>query len=137
MRPSRPYNRGVAELSAIAAARESVKGRNTNMKMTFLALAFAASSMWAAVTEPARVTKYTNAPPESFGLAARTAGTVELQLEIDTKGNLANTRIVKGRPDLVQAAVRTVRGWHFASAKVDGRNVHSRFNVVLAFDFSK
>ncbi|GAB4364758.1 MAG: hypothetical protein OHK0021_08560 [Bryobacter sp.] len=51
--------------------------------------------------EPPRVTRYLNAPSDAFGFASRTAGSVHLQLEID-------------------AAVRTVRNWHFAPAKRDG-----------------
>lgn len=86
--------------------------------------------------EPPRVTRYLNAPSDAFGFASRTAGSVHLQLEIDAKGNLKEIRTVKGRPDLIGAAVRTVRNWHFAPAKRDGVPVASQYEVVLNFDFS-
>jgi TonB family protein len=107
------------------------------MKKTILTLAIYSASIWASNVEPARVTKYTNVSPQSLGQAARAQGTVELQLDIDANGKLKGTRIVKGRPDLVPAAVKTVRDWQFAPAQVDGRAVNSKFNVVLDFEFGK
>jgi TonB family protein len=105
------------------------------MKKTILAAVLASASVWAAAVEPAKVTKYSNVPAGAFGNASRTTGTVELQLDIDADGTLKATRVVKGRPDFVNAAVQTVRGWRFAPATVDGRGVKSKFNVIVAFDF--
>ncbi len=100
-----------------------------------LAMCFAGAVASAATVEPARITRYKNVPGASINSTAGLAGTVELDLEIDARGNLKSARVVKGRPDLVATAVRTVREWRFESAKVDGRNVNSRLNVVRGFDF--
>jgi TonB family protein len=105
------------------------------MKKTILALAISSASIWAAATEPIRITKYTNVHPILLGNAARTEGKVELQLDIDEKGNMKGARVVKGRADLVFAAVQTVRDWHFAPKMENGKPVRSSFNLVLNFDF--
>jgi TonB family protein len=105
------------------------------MKKTILALAITSASIWAAATEPARITKYTNVHPGVLGNAARTEGKVELQIDVDEKGNMKGARVVKGRADLVYAAVQTVRGWQFAPATENGKAVRSSVNIVLNFDF--
>jgi TonB family protein len=105
------------------------------MKKTILALAISSASIWAAATEPVRITKYTNVHPAVLGQASRTEGKVELQIDIDEKGNMKGARVVKGRADLIYAAVQTVRGWQFAPATENGKPVRSKFNLILNFDF--
>lgn len=105
------------------------------MRKAILALVISSASIWAAATEPVRITRYTNVHPTMLGNAARTEGKVELQLDIDEKGHLKATRVVKGRADLVHAALQTVRTWRFAPATQDGRAVRSNLNLILNFDF--
>jgi len=107
------------------------------MKKTILALTITSASIWAAATEPIRITKYTNVHPGVLGNAARTEGKVELQIDVDEKGNMKGARVVKGRADLVFAAVQTVRAWQFAPAMENGKAVRSKFNLILNFDFDK
>ncbi len=105
------------------------------MKKILLATLIGAGTLLSAATTPIQIKRYSNTPADAFGLAARSAGTVELELTVDAQGNLKATRVVKGRPDLVQAAVRTVRNWDFQPASVDGKGVTAKMNVVLGFQF--
>jgi outer membrane biosynthesis protein TonB len=100
-----------------------------------LPIAFLPAAAVAAAVEPARLIRYSGVPTGSIGYAARTPGIVEMELDINEKGGVTKTRIVRGRADLAPAAVRAVRSWEYASAKVDGRNVKSRMNVILNFEF--
>ncbi len=91
--------------------------------------------LWAVSTEEAKITRYSGVPSGALGLAARNNGSVELELDIDARGMMRGARVLKGRPDLVQAAVRTVNGWQFEPAKHEGKGVRSKLNIILAFDF--
>lgn len=65
----------------------------------------------------------------------RIQGVVILQLEIDTRGHVRKTKVLKGLPlGLSEAAVETVRQWRFEPARdADGQPVPVIYNVTINF----
>jgi TonB family protein len=70
-------------------------------------------------------------PPaaEKYGLA----GTVELEITIDEKGNVTGTHVLSGHSAFRAAAERVVRGWRFVPATIDGVPVKYTLRQLLEF----
>jgi protein TonB len=73
-------------------------------------------------------------PPQSRRM--REEGSVEVLLELDIHGNVANARVTRssGHPRLDAAALDAVRQWHCEPARRDGRAVGAI--ALQSFDFS-
>lgn len=65
---------------------------------------------------------------------ARVSGIVIVEAIIDEKGDVTETRVLKGLPmGLDQAAVEAVKTWKFTPATVDGRPVPVYYTVTVNF----
>lgn len=80
--------------------------------------------------------KINPAGPQYTELArqARVEGIVIVQAIIDQRGQVVSARQVKALPlGLTESAMRTVLGWRFQPATLDGRPVPVYYNVVINF----
>ncbi len=82
--------------------------------------------------------KYARCPAPAFPAEAKKTGikgTVLLLVEVDEQGRPASVCIQRtsGHELLDAAALRTVRGWRFEPARVDGQAVSSRAEVPVRF----
>ena len=80
--------------------------------------------------------KINPAGPQYTELArqARVEGVVIVQAIIDQRGQVVSARQVKALPlGLTESAMRTVLGWRFQPATLDGRPVPVFYNVVINF----
>ena len=70
-------------------------------------------------------------PPaaEKYGLA----GTVELEITIDEKGNVTGTRVLNGHNALRAAAEKVARAWRFAPATRDGVPIKYTLRQLVEF----
>jgi periplasmic protein TonB len=60
-------------------------------------------------------------------------GDVLLQATIDTKGNLANLKVVQGDPILVKAAVDAVKKWKYRPYLLNGEPVEVETTIKIQF----
>lgn len=60
-------------------------------------------------------------------------GTVTLEVNVDSNGNVAGVRVVHGIASLTESAETSVRQWKFQPATVNGKPVSSK--VTTAFTF--
>jgi protein TonB len=58
--------------------------------------------------------------------AARVEGVVRLAIRITKTGEVEDTQVVSGRPELVGAAVDAVRQWQYAPTYLNGEQSKSR-----------
>jgi TonB family protein len=70
-------------------------------------------------------------PPEA--LAQHIEGAVLVELLIDATGRVADTRVLRGQPQLAPAAVDAVRQWEFAPTVVDGTPTPVVITTVVNF----
>lgn len=82
--------------------------------------------------------KYARCPAPAFPLEAKKSGlkgTVLLLVEVDEQGRPASVCIgrTSGYELLDTAALRTVRGWRFEPARLDGQAVSSRAEIPVRF----
>ena len=70
-------------------------------------------------------------PPQA--LAARIQGSVQLNMTIDTAGQVVRARVSDGPPELAQAAAEAVRRWRFHPYTVNGQPKPFRTTTVIDF----
>jgi TonB family protein len=68
-------------------------------------------------------------PPQSIAV-----GTVVLEITVDGKGAVESVRTIREIPSLTEAAVESVRNWHFKPAILDGKPVRSRTVAAVTFN---
>ncbi len=66
--------------------------------------------------------------------ALQLSGTVDIGLGISPEGNVANYRVLAGKPLLVQSAVDAIRQWKFRPSVVQGEATWSRVRAVVRFN---
>jgi TonB family protein len=71
--------------------------------------------------------------PPLYPPLARDSGTVLLELDVDDRGGVTGTAVVRSSPAFDAAAIDAARRWTFRPARVDGRTVPSLVYVVLVF----
>ena len=75
-------------------------------------------------------------PPPAYPPAAQKyglAGTVELEITIDEKGNVTGTRVLSGHSAFRAAAEKVVRGWRFVPATRDGVPIKYTLRQLVEF----
>lgn len=81
-----------------------------------------------------RVTQCVLPAYPGLALDSRTAGTVDIGLGISPEGDVANHRVLDGRPLLVQSAVDAIRQWKFRPNVAQGEMTWSRVRALVRFD---
>lgn len=92
--------------------------------------------------EPDYKAHYLNNPRPSYPLIARKMGwegRVLLNVEVLAEGTCGAIAILNssGREALDNAAIKTVKGWHFSPAKQGGRAITKWFKVPIDFSFEE
>jgi TonB family protein len=65
-------------------------------------------------------------------------GTVILEANIDTQGNVISVRVLKEQPyGLTEAAVKSVKGWKFKPATLDGKPVTVYYVLTVNFKIGR
>src|SRR5262249_32298358 len=79
--------------------------------------------------------KVFNVPPEypAPARAARTEGTVDLDILISANGTVEDARLIQGNPMLSQAAVAAVKRWKYAPTVINGTPVPVRMVAKVTF----
>jgi periplasmic protein TonB len=67
---------------------------------------------------------------------AKIAGDVEIEAVIDPQGNVAEMRVVSGKPQLISAAMNAVRHWKYEPTMVGGQAVPLQLLVTVTFRLS-
>lgn len=70
-----------------------------------------------------------------YPATAMNPGTVVLNVTVSATGEIEKVDVVQAKPPFTEEALRTVRKWRFAPAKVNGEPVRS--TVAVAFSFSQ
>jgi TonB family protein len=70
-------------------------------------------------------------PPEA--LAQHIEGTVIVEILIDTTGHVAETRLVRGQPELAPSAIDAVRQWEFTPTLVNGKPMPVILTTTVSF----
>jgi len=83
--------------------------------------------------EPDLVKRVEPVYPEAARRAG-TAGIVQMRLAIDEEGKVSQVKIVKGHPQLDQAAIEAVRQWMYRPAILDGKPISWETTITLTFD---
>lgn len=88
------------------------------------------------VTRPEKISGESGVYTE-IARRARVVGVVILELVIDEKGDVTDTRVLKGLPmGLDKAALDAVQTWRFKPATLDGRPVPVYYTVTMNFQLT-
>src|SRR5690242_8557382 len=63
--------------------------------------------------------------------AAQIQGEVDVEIEIDSQGNVRSAAAVSGHPILKQAAEKNIRAWKFDASSSDGRQLTIAYRFIL------
>jgi TonB family protein len=63
--------------------------------------------------------------------AAQIQGEVDVEIEIDSQGNVSSAAAVSGHPVLKQAAEKNIRAWKFDASSSDGRRLTVGYRFIL------
>ncbi len=64
-------------------------------------------------------------------------GTVELQILVGTNGSVQSVHLVKGPPELAEAAMTAVRSWRYGPTMLGGHPVETDQSIYFAFKLGK
>jgi TonB family protein len=62
---------------------------------------------------------------------AQFQGEVDVEIEIDSQGNVSSAAAVSGHPILKQAAEKNIRAWKFDASSSDGRRLKVGYKFTL------
>ncbi|HTZ99948.1 MAG TPA: energy transducer TonB [Candidatus Aquilonibacter sp.] len=68
-----------------------------------------------------------------IAVAAGISGTVELEAQIGTDGEVEELRLVSGNPILAQAALEAVRQWRYQPTRLNGEPVEVETRITVTF----
>ena len=70
----------------------------------------------------------------AIAVAARVSATVQLEAEVDARGQVASVRVERGHPLFDEAAVAAVRQWRYQPLLLNGEPTGFVLTVTVRFD---
>jgi protein TonB len=83
---------------------------------------------------PPRLVRRVDPAYPAIAAAARVSATVQLEAEVDARGEVARVRVVRGHPLFDEAAVAAVRQWRYQPLLLNGEPTGFVLTVTVRFD---